>query len=87
MNPTNTRSAIAAEARAALARKGQSAAWLAEDAGISKAALSRKLRGEVSFTVEELVLVAEALAVEPDALLPRSVQYATTDRPAPKEAS
>ena len=27
------------------------------------------------------------LAFEPDALLPRSVQYATTDRPAPKEAS
>lgn len=72
MNPTNTRSAIAAEVRAALARKGQSAAWLAVEAGISKAALSRKLRGEVSFTVEELVLVADALDVEPDALLPRT---------------
>lgn len=72
MNPTTTRSAIAAEVRAALARKGQSAAWLAEEAGISKAALSRKLRGDVSFTVEELVLVAIALAIEPEVLLPRA---------------
>lgn len=67
----NTRSAVAAEVRASLGRAGRSAAWLAQSAGISRAALSRKLRGDVSFTVEELVLVALALGVEPDTFLPR----------------
>ena len=76
MNPTNARSAIAAEARAALARQGQSAAWLAEEAGISKAALSRKLRGEVSIYVDELVLIAIALELDPSDLLPRVSQAA-----------
>lgn len=70
MNNTDTRSVVAAEVRASLARKGESAAWLAEATGISKAALSRKLRGDTSFTVEEVVAVAVALSVDPVILLP-----------------
>ena len=70
MNTTDTRSAVAAEVRASLARKGETAAWLSESAGISKTALSRKLRGDVSFTVEEVVAVADALGIDADTLLP-----------------
>ena len=65
MTPTDTRSAVAAEVRASLARAGQTASWLAEHAQISKQALSRKLRGDTSFTVEELVAVSVALDVDP----------------------
>ena len=73
MNTTDTRSAVAAEVRASLARKGETAAWLSESAGISKTALSRKLRGDVSFTAEELLSVADALGIDDvDTLLPRA---------------
>ena len=70
MNNTDTRSVVAAEVRASLARKGESAAWLAETTAISKAALSRKLRGDTSFTVEEIVSIALALDADPAKLLP-----------------
>lgn len=70
MNPTDTRSAVAAEMRAALARAGRTASWLAERTQISKQALSRKLRGDTSFTVEELVSASVALDVDPSTLVP-----------------
>jgi lambda repressor-like predicted transcriptional regulator len=70
MKPTEAREWIAAEARAALARDGRSAASLAEAAGISRSALSKKLRAQVSFSVEEIVDVALALGINPGSLVP-----------------
>lgn len=67
--PTNTREAIAAEVRASLARSGHSALWLSERSGISKTALSLKLKAQRSFTVEELVAVSVALDVDPARLV------------------
>lgn len=63
--PTETRDAVAAEVRASLARDGRAAQTLASDTGISKAALSRKLRGLTPFYVEELLAIAVALDVDP----------------------
>lgn len=71
-----TREAIAAEVRASLARSGQSSLWLAERSGISKSPLSLKLRGQRSFSVEELLAVAAALDVDPGTLLPRPASAA-----------
>lgn len=68
-----TREAIAAEVRASLARSAQSALWLAERSGISKTSLSLKLKGQRSFSVEELLAVADALGIDAGALLPRAV--------------
>lgn len=67
--PTDTRAAIAAEVRAALARDGRTAAALAQAAGLSRGALSRKMRGEVSFSVEEALRIALALDIDAMALL------------------
>lgn len=69
MTTEDTRRAVAAEVRASLARDGRSATWLATEADISKTALSRKLRGDTSFTVEELVAVAIALNIDPAPLV------------------
>lgn len=69
MNRDQTRQAIAGEVRASLARAGHPAAWLADAADISKTALSLKLRGDRSFTAEELVRVAAALNLDPGALI------------------
>ena len=67
------REAIAAEVRASLARANQPASWLADRAGISKTALSLKLKAQRSFTVEELLSVADALGIDADTLIPRAV--------------
>ena len=72
MTHTEAREYIAAEARAALARDGRSAAQLAEAAGIPRSSLSKKLRGLVSFTVEEVVAIAVALDIDPAALVPQT---------------
>lgn len=69
MTTTQHRKAIAAEVRAALARDGRSAAALSEATGISKTALSRKMRGLTPFYVEEIVIVAGALGVDAGNLL------------------
>lgn len=66
------REAIAAEVRASLARANQPASWLADRAGISKTALSLKLKAQRSFTVEELLSVAAALGIDADAMLPKA---------------
>ena len=65
MTATQIREAVAAEVRAALARDGRKAVQLADETGISTAALSRKLRGLTPFYVEELLSIAAALDIEP----------------------
>ena len=70
MSPSETRDYIAGEARAALARDGRTAARLASDTGIPRSSLSKKLRGQVSFTTEEVVAICIALSIEPSVLLP-----------------
>lgn len=65
-----------ANVRAEMARAGISQTSLATSLGISQAAVSKRLRGEVAFNVDELAAVAEVLGVALSALL--AEQPATT---------
>ena len=76
MTTTEAREYVAAEIRAALARDGRSAAQLAADAGIPRSSLSKKLRAQVSLTVEEALAISRALSIDPGALLPPTVASA-----------
>lgn len=76
MNTTEAREYVAAEVRAALARDGRSAAQLATDSGIPRSSLSKKMRAQVSLTVEEALAIATALGIDPGVLLPSSTRSA-----------
>ena len=76
MNTTEAREYVAAEVRAALARDGRSAAQLATDSGIPRSSLSKKMRAQVSLTVEETLAIATALGIDPGVLLPSSTRSA-----------
>lgn len=67
---TEHRSAVAGEVRAAIARAGVSARSLASEVEMSPASLSRKLRGDVSFSVEEVIAIANQLDVSITSLIP-----------------
>ena len=69
MNTETIRDKVAAEVRAATARKGMSATELSRASGISTAALNRKMRGLVSFTVEELLSIADVTGTPADVLI------------------
>lgn len=73
------RIALAAEVRAAIARDGRKQVEVARAAGISSAALSRKLNCETKFYTEELVALADALGVDAGDLI-------TLSLPRPKSA-
>lgn len=74
------RKALAAEVRAAIARDGRKQVELARAAGLSPAALSRKLNCEVKFYAEELVALADVLSIDAGDLL-------TLSLPKPKSAA
>lgn len=76
MTTKEARDYVAAEARAALARDGRTASQLAAASGIPRSSLSKKLRGLVSFSVEEVLLIAAALSIEPGSLLPAQPERA-----------
>ena len=61
---TDTRSKVAAEVRASLARANLSAADITRSTGIPVATLGRKLRGESSFSVEELDAICDVAGTE-----------------------
>ena len=63
MDTNQNRKLIAGEVRAARARVNISVLDLATASSISISALRRKLNGETSFTVEELISVACVLGV------------------------
>jgi len=67
--PTTTTQRVAAEIRAGLARRGLTQGDLAAALGLSQAAVSRRLTGEVPIDVEELTAVADWLGVPLSALL------------------
>lgn len=69
MSSNQHRETIAGEVRAALGRDGRKATALAESTGISRAALSRKMRGLTPFYVEELLAIADALDVDAGSLI------------------
>ena len=70
-NPT--RADVAAEVRALLGRQDKSQRWLSEQTGIGAPGLSRRLKGERDFNLDELSSIATALGVPLSALLPERV--------------
>ncbi|GAA4117574.1 hypothetical protein GCM10022215_18380 [Nocardioides fonticola] len=64
-----SRAAIAANVRAELARRRVAAGHLGAEMGLSPAAMSRRLNGDVEFTVGELQTIAGRLGVPLDLLL------------------
>jgi transcriptional regulator with XRE-family HTH domain len=66
----NVSEGVAEELRALLARRQISGKQLAAHLGISQFAVSRRLRGETPFTVDELTAIAEFLGVSLHDLLP-----------------
>ena len=73
---------VAAEVRAHLARKRLSQVDFAAAVGISRAALSRKLAGDVPFTFGELVRVADHMGVALSALIASAEALDSEDVPA-----
>jgi transcriptional regulator with XRE-family HTH domain len=63
------RRAIAAEVRAEVARQGKTLRELAPILNLTHQTLSQRLRGEVAFRGEELVLLATALGVPAEQFL------------------
>lgn len=62
---------VAGEVRAAMGRNRTSQSVLAPAIGLSQAALSRRLRGEVEFTVTELSAIAGYFGIPLTDLLPQ----------------
>lgn len=54
---------VAEEIRAQLARQRRSQQWLADQTGIGRPGLSKRLSGSRSFSLAQLVVVAAALEV------------------------
>lgn len=61
-----------AELRAEVARQGLTQQQLADRLGVRQWWVSKRLRGHVQVSADELVRLAEALGVEPAQLLPKS---------------
>lgn len=59
----DSRSHIAGEVRAGLARKGMTQAQLAEIIGISRPTLNGRLTGDSAFNTDELFAIAGALDI------------------------
>jgi len=61
---------VAANIRAEMARQGYTQSRFAEKLSKTQAYLSRRLTGQVSFTIDEIYEIAEALSVPARDLLP-----------------
>lgn len=72
----STTSYVAAEVRAEMGRQARDNTWLARRLDVSEMWVSRRLRGITEFTADDVVRVAEALAVSPAQFLPTPVRAA-----------
>lgn len=67
---TGVNEAVAAIVRAEMARRKITQLVIADALGVSNAAVSRRLSGHVPWDVNELVVVADVLGMDPRDLLP-----------------
>lgn len=77
MSVTSPAERVAGEVRAALAREGKAQAFVVEVLGLSQPAVSRRLRGELAFDVDELSRIAAALGVSLATLIPEDTAAAS----------
>ncbi len=64
------RQAVAEAVLFEMNRADRSRRWIAEQAGISRSTLDRKLKGEIDFNFTELFAIASALRVPPSQFTP-----------------
>jgi transcriptional regulator with XRE-family HTH domain len=69
MTNTNLSRTLAGNIRAEIARRGVTQEELATRIGMARSSLSHRLAGRISFDVDDLSRIAEALEVEPASLL------------------
>lgn len=67
--PARLTDRVAAEVRAGMARSRMTQTDLAEVLGLTQSVVSKRLRGKIAFSVDELEKVADALGVHPATLL------------------
>jgi transcriptional regulator with XRE-family HTH domain len=67
--PARLTDRVAAEVRASMARTRMTQTGLAEVLGLTQSAVSKRLRGKIAFSVDELEKAADALGVHPAVLL------------------
>ena len=67
---TETTLLIAERVRATMQTRERSLAWLARKTGISERRLARRLKSDVSFTVDDLATIADALGVHEATFMP-----------------
>lgn len=67
--PARLNDRVAAEVRANMARVRMTQTELAEVLGLTQSVVSKRLRGKIAFTVEDLEKIAGALGVHPAVLL------------------
>lgn len=72
---TTTEDQVVANVRAELERKQMSGAELGRQMGVSQAWVSRRMTGEVSFSLAELRKVADILKTPIDQILGRSDEF------------
>jgi len=70
MEPRSYPQQVASEVRASIARAGVTATDVAKATGMSKATLSRKLRGFTPFNAEDLASIAAVVDAQPSDFLP-----------------
>src|SRR5699024_2357854 len=79
------RLAVAAEIRGWLGKRRHSQAWLAQELGLGRAAIVKKLAGDQSFSLEQLVLTAAAFDITLGQLLGEDILNAKSPRPAMRD--
>lgn len=88
------RERTAEEIRVLLARRRVSAAQLARQTGMKQSTLARRMTGEIAFDLDDLELIASALNVPVQSLLPSAtdasratmdLKSALTERPMPTQ--
>lgn len=74
---------VAAEIRSHAARQGIAQKDLAKALGYVPSQISKRMRGTIAFTLDELATLADLFGVEPAELMPRADRAASAARPAP----
>lgn len=69
VEPSRLTDRVAAEVRANMARARMTQTDLADVLGLTQSVVSKRLRGKIAFSVDELEKVADALGVHPATLL------------------
>jgi transcriptional regulator with XRE-family HTH domain len=73
-NPvTGLREGIAETVRVEMARRRMSQVALAQLTGLTQSYISRRMTGEVPFTTDDLVVIAQAFGMTVTSLMPQSV--------------